>query len=170
MRNQHSCVAIFTTHEEAEQAVSELMHAGLDITKLTIVGKDQETHEHILGYYNAIDRIKFWGKRGAFWGGLWGIIFSPAFFYVPIGGSLSLGRLVMSTLASGFSTAVFTGGLSALGAALYSIGIPKNSILRYETAIKMDKYLLIYHSTREEVQRAKNILGTDTENEVTVYN
>jgi uncharacterized membrane protein len=170
MRNNNSCVAIFNTHEEAEQAVAELMHAGLDIKKLTIVGKDYKREEHVIGYYNAIDRIKFWGKRGAFWGGLWGILFSPAFMCVPVGGTLTAGRFLISTFAGGLSTAIFTGGLSAFGAALYSIGVPRNSILRYETAINMEKYLLIYHSTRDEVERASNILGTDKEADIATYN
>ncbi|HHJ14006.1 MAG TPA: hypothetical protein ENJ79_06460 [Gammaproteobacteria bacterium] len=169
MRNLKSCVAIFTTHEEAEQAVADLMHAGLDIKRITIVGKGYQREEHVLGYYNAIDRIKLWGKRGAFWGGLWGIIFSPALIYVPVGATLTISRLLVSTLASGLSTAILTGSISALGAALYSIGVPRNSILRYETAVRLEKYLLIYHSTSDEVERARDILGTDKEADIAVY-
>ena len=26
-----------------------------------------------VGYYNAGDRVKMWGRNGAFWGGLWGL-------------------------------------------------------------------------------------------------
>ena len=44
-----------------------------------------------------------------------------------------------------------TGGLTALGAGLYSIGIPKNSILQYETQVKNGKLLLVAHGTPEEV-------------------
>ena len=33
--------------------------------------------------------------------------------------------------------AVVTGGLSALGAGLYSLGIPKDSIVKYETAAEV---------------------------------
>ena len=56
--------------------------------------------------------------------------------------------------------AVVVGGLSALGAALYSIGIPKNSIMQYETALKSDKFLVIAHGTADEVAKAKSILET----------
>ena len=44
--------------------------------------------------------------------------------------------------------------------ALYSIGIPKDSVLRYETAIKVNKYLLVAHGTEAEVAKAKDILAT----------
>jgi uncharacterized membrane protein len=168
--SKNSCVAVFNTHEEAEQAIAELHHAGIDMKRLTVVGKGYERAEHVKGYYNAIDRVKFWGKRGAFWGGMWGIIFSPAFMFVPVAGSVTVGRILLSTFASGLSTAVFTGGLSAIGAALYSIGIPKNSVIKYEAAIKLEKYLLIFHGTRNEVERASDILGTLEDAEIVSHN
>ena len=46
-----------------------------------------------------------------------------------------------------------------LGAALVSLGIPKDSIVRYETAIKVGKYALIVHGTMDETTRAKEILN-----------
>ena len=51
--------------------------------KLSVVGKDYHTDEQVVGYYNAGDRMKYWGKMGAFWGGFWGLLFGAAFFLVP---------------------------------------------------------------------------------------
>ena len=169
MSKKNSCIAIFKSHQEAEQAIMELEHAGFDMQKLSIVGKGYEREENVIGYYNGINRVKFWGKRGAFWGGIWGVLFNPAFMCVPGTGSLTAGGLLFITLASGLSTAIFTGGLTALGAALYSIGVPRNSIINYETAVKMKKYLLIVRGTRDEVEHARDILNTDKEVEVAVY-
>jgi hypothetical protein len=45
-----------------------------------------------------------------------------------------------------------------LGGALASIGIPHDSVIQYETALKANKFLLIVHGTMEEVEKAKNIL------------
>ena len=39
---------------------------------LSIVGKDYHTEEHVVGYYTTGDRMLYWGKPGAFWGGFWG--------------------------------------------------------------------------------------------------
>lgn len=47
-----------------------------------------------------------------------------------------------------------------LGAALFSLGIPKDSVLRYEAAIKADSFLVMAHGTAEDVARAQAILGT----------
>jgi hypothetical protein len=46
--------------------------------------------------------------------------------------------------------AVVVGGLSALGAGLYSIGIPKDSIVEYETALKSDKFLVLAYGAADE--------------------
>ncbi len=55
------------------------------------------------------------------------------------------------------------GGMSALGAGLFSMGIPKDSVLQYETALKADQFLLVVHGSDEEVARAKGILdATDS--------
>lgn len=168
MSNKNNCVATFNSFQEAEQAVINLEHAGFNMKKLAIVSKDYLKEKQVLGYYNTLDRAKFWSKRGALWGGLWGVLFSPAFMCVPVAGTLTAGGLFLSTVASGVSTAIISGGLTALGATLYSIGIPKNSVLRYETAIKMDKYLLVVQGIRNEVERARDILNTTTGKEVEV--
>jgi hypothetical protein len=52
------------------------------------------------------------------------------------------------------------GGLSALGAGLYSIGIPKDSILKYETAVKSGKYVVIAHGSPTEIDQAKLIISS----------
>ncbi len=52
------------------------------------------------------------------------------------------------------------GALGALGAGLYSIGIPKDSVVKYETALKTDQFLLIAHGTAAEVAKAKDIIET----------
>jgi len=51
------------------------------------------------------------------------------------------------------------GGVSALGAGLISLGIPKDSVLRYETALKTDKFVLIAHGTKEDTIHAKEVLN-----------
>ena len=62
-------------------------------------------------------------------------------------------------IVGALESAVVVGGLSALGAGLFSLGIPKDSILKYETALKTDKFVVIAHGTAEEVTRAKEIIN-----------
>lgn len=69
-----------------------------------------------------------------------------------------VGGPLVSWILSTLETAVVTGGLTALGGALASIGIPKDSVIRYETALKADKFILIVHGSTQEVEKAKDIL------------
>jgi hypothetical protein len=160
----NAVVAIYKSHVEAEAAIKELQQSGFDMKKLSIVGREYHTDEHVVGYYNAGDRMKYWGKLGAFWGGFWGLLFGSAFFWIPgVGQILAAGPLV-AWIVGALEGAVLVGGLSAIGAGLYSMGIPKDSIVRYETAIKTGKYILIAHGTPEDTTRAHDIIqGTNPE-------
>jgi len=160
MNKNNSIVAVYPTHTAAETAVKDLQHSGFDMKKLSIVGRDYHTDEHVVGYYNIGDRMKVWGKTGAFWGGLWGLLFGSAFFWIPGVGPLLVAGPLVGWIVGALESAVVVGGLSALGAGLVSLGIPKNSIVRYETAIKTDKFLVIAHGSVDEIARAKEILSS----------
>ena len=169
MENQFVTVGLFDTHQQAENAIKELRKSGFDMQKLSIIGKDYHTEEHVVGYYNTGDRVKFWGKRGAFWGGLYGWLFGSAFLLIPgVGHVIVLGPLV-GWIIGALEGAIVAGGLSAFGAALYSIGIPKDSIVKYEAAVKANKFIVIAHGTAEDIERAKNILQAASGNEIIVH-
>jgi len=155
----NSVVAIYETHVQAEEAVKELQEAGIDMKSLSIAAKDTHTDEHVVGYYNAGDRMKYWGKIGAFWGGFWGLLFGSALFAIPGVGSLLVAGPLVSWIIAGLEGAVVVGGVSAVGAGLVSIGIPKDSVIEYDTALKADKFLLIVHGTPDAVEKAKGIIA-----------
>jgi hypothetical protein len=67
---------------------------------------------------------------------------------------------VVAWIVGALESAVVVGGVSALGAGLYSMGIPKDSIVKYEAALKTDQFLLIAHGTAAEVAKAKDIIET----------
>ncbi|MGO9468183.1 MAG: general stress protein [Isosphaeraceae bacterium] len=169
MSDKNSVVAIFDSHERVEDAIRELEKSGFDMKKLSIIGKDYHTEENVVGYYTTGERMKYWGKLGAFWGGFWGILFGSAFFWLPgIGTVLVAGPLVV-WIVGALESAAVVGGVSALGAALYSAGIPKNSVLQYETHVKNGKLLLVLHGTAEEVERAKEVLDQTDANLTAVH-
>ena len=160
MTRNNSVVAIFKSHIEAETAVKELQQSGFDMKKLSIVGRDYHTDEHVVGYYNTGDRMKSWGKTGAFWGGIWGLLFGSAFFLIPGVGPLLVAGPLVGWIVGALEGAVVVGGLSAIGAGLYSLGIPKDSILQYETALKSGKFVVIAHGFPDETAQARRIIGS----------
>jgi len=155
-----SVIAVFANHNDAETAVKKLTAAGFVMKDLSIVGKGYETDEKVVGFYNMGDRVKFWGKRGAFWGGFWGLFLGGLFMTVPIVGHVVVLGYLATIVSAGIENAVLVGGLSAIGAALYSIGVPKDSVIEYETAVKSDSFLVMAHGPEAEIARAKTILGT----------
>jgi len=155
----NSVVAVYDSHAAAETAVRELAKSGFDMKTLSIIGKDYSTEEGVVGFYNAGDRMKAWGKTGAFWGGLWGMLFGSALFVIPGVGPLFAAGPLVAWIVGALEGAAVVGGMSALGAGLYSVGIPKDSILNYETQIKAGKFVVIAHGPSSQVETSRTILS-----------
>lgn len=166
---ENSVVATYPLHSDAENAINLLKKADFNIKKLAIVGRGYHTEDQVVGYYTTGDRVKHWGKMGAFWGGLWGMLVGAAFFIIPGVGPVMVAGSLVAWIVGALEGAVVVGGLSALGAALYSFGVPKDSALKYETSIKAGKYLLIAHGTPEEVETARSVLANTGAEEIGVH-
>ena len=67
-RDPNAVVAVFKDHVAADEAVKQLQRSGFDMRKLSVIGRGYHTEEQVVGYYNTGDRMKLWGKWGAFWG------------------------------------------------------------------------------------------------------
>ena len=161
MNTEDIAVAIYDTHEQAEESIRVLQRSGFDMRKLSVIGRDYRTEEHVVGYFNTGDRVKLFSKWGTFWGSLLGILIGSAFMVVPVLGHVVVLGPLAATLANGLEGAVLGGGMSALAGALLSIGIPRDSVLRYESALKANNFLLVVQGTAEDIARAKDVLRTN---------
>ena len=158
MNKTDIAVAVYDSHGQAEDAVHKLAKAGFDMKTISIIGKDYHTEQHVVGYFNTGDRVKYFGKLGAFWGGMAGILFGSALMFVPVIGHVVVLGPIAAAIAGGLQGAVLGGGASALFGALSTLGVPKDSVLRYETAIEADKFLVIVHGGGEDILRAHEVL------------
>lgn len=159
MTNLNSSFFVFDTHTAAEEAIRTLGQSGFDMKKLSLVGKGYHSEEKPMGFYTAGDRIKAWGGTGAFWGGIWGLLLAPAVFVLPGLGVVGMAGPFVATLIGALEGAVVVGGLSALGAALTQIGVPKDQVIKYEAALKVDKYLLVVHGSAEDQAKVREVLA-----------
>jgi len=151
-------VATFADHAGAEDAVKKLADFGFDIKHLSVIGKGYHVDEQVTGFYNKGERVWFWGSRGAFWGGLWSLFFGGLLVSVPLVGPVVALGYVATLIIGALEGAVLVGGISAISAALYSIGIPKDSVLQYETAVAADDFLVMAHDTPARIASARAIL------------
>ena len=162
MSDQDTVVAVYATHDAAEAALRKVAESGIDMKLFSIIGRGYHTEEKAIGFYSTGDRVQFWGGRGAFWGGLWGLLFGGVMLTVPVVGPVmvvgSLAAAVFATLAGAVEGAVVVGGLGALGAALFSIGIPKHSVIAYEQALTGDHFIVMGHGSLAELGRASELL------------
>jgi len=124
-----SVIAVFHAYAEARNAMKRLHQAEFDMSKLSVIHKDDS-----------------------------------AFFVVPGIGPIMVGGPLVGWLIDALEGGMTAGGgMSAVGAALYNLGIPKDSSLRYENSLKANKVLVIAHGATGEVVQARDIfLGANS--------
>ncbi len=169
MTGKNSTVAVYDSHADLEKAIGELRKYGINEERISIIGKEEAGDEQVVGYYYTGERTGFMGKMGAFWSGLGIFLIGSALFFVPGLGQVIAAGPVVSWIVTALEGAVVIGGLSAIGVALYSLGIPKEKVIKYETYLKENKYLLVVHGSLEEVDRTHKILDGTNASEVTVH-
>lgn len=169
MKTDDAVVAIFADHQGAESAVKRLTAANFEMKNLSVVGKGYHTEEKVVGFYNFGDRVTFWGMRGAFWGGLWGLFTGGLILTIPVVGHVIVLGYLAAMVISAVEGAALVGGLSALGAAFYSASVPKDSVIQYEAAVKADGFLVMVHGTAVEIARANVILATASPSRLDIH-
>lgn len=166
---EQSVVAIYDSHVGAEAGIKALQQAGFDMKRLSIIGKDFHTEEHALGFYTSGDRIKFWGGRGAFWGTLWGMLFGSAFFVVPALGPIVVMGPLVAWIVGALEGAAVGGAAGVFAAALTSIGIPKDSVVKYELDVKAGKFLVLARGSAEMIEHARFVLRSTRASALTAH-
>jgi uncharacterized membrane protein len=155
---EDSVVAVYPLHEGVENAINLLKKANFNVKDLAIVGQGYHKEDQFVGCYTMNNQMKHWGEHGAFWGALGGMLLGSGLFLIPGVGPVIAAGSAVAWIVGAVEGAQLVGGLSWLGAALYSVGISKDSALNYEKSIKEGKFLLIAHGTPEEVEGARQIL------------
>jgi hypothetical protein len=152
-----------------EEGLKALQRNGVEMRNLSIVGRDYHSEEQPIGYFNLGDRVRFFGKLGAFWGTIAGILVGSFVLFIPVFGHLIILGPLAATIVSGAQGAVIGGGTGAFIGALTAIGVPRDSAVRYEKQIRADKFLLLVQGTAEETARAKELLRATAAEYVDVH-
>ena len=139
--NKNSVVAIFESYDQAKDAIRDLQMSGFDMEKLSSVGKEYEMERRVIGYYHWVQGI----------------------------GQVLVAGPLANWIIGALEEAGMVGGLTSLGAGLHSIGIPKKTVVQYETEVKNGKLLLVAHGTPEEVELATDILHQTQAQTTTVH-
>jgi uncharacterized membrane protein len=99
----YTVVAHFPFHIGAETVVRELQEEGFDMRKLSIIGKDYQTNEHVRGFLSWKDTAKTGATGGGYWGsfvgGLLGILAGAGVIFIPGMAPLIIAGLITGVLA-----------------------------------------------------------------------
>jgi hypothetical protein len=139
MSNFSSLVALFDSYARGENAIRELQAFSFDM-QFTIIGEDHHVEKHFSDYYRSVSK--------------------------PL---VTVSGLLVDYIVGALEEDSPRGGLSALGGGLLSIGIPRSSVVQYESDVKNGKCLVILHGTTGEVEQARVHLGITLATTSTVY-
>ena len=143
--------------------IRALQHAGFDMKKLSIIGRDYHTDEHAVGFYNTGDRVKYWGRTWRVLGRdlrhhpRAGVLLDSRHRPDPDGWPHQLG-------ADGNDRRWRRrcGGRWRHERARRGIGgprLPKDTVIRYEAQLKANKFLLIASGSLAEIDQARRLLA-----------
>lgn len=151
-----SKVAIYETHEKAVDAVKALNNASFPIRLVSLIGNAEIIDDHL--HINSFDRVKrapVLVGTGA--GILTGILTGLGVFSIPGFGFLYGAGAVVGALA-GFDFGLVGGGILTI---LATLGIKKESVVKYEEHLKEGKFMVVVHGSLKEIEKAEHILHTE---------
>jgi uncharacterized membrane protein len=166
MTDPHTIVTSCPSHTDAERVVIELQDKGFDMEKLSIIGKDYRTTEHVSGFLSWKDTAKSAAAGGGYWGsfigGLFGILAGAGVLFIPGMAPIIIAGPITGVLA-GWLEGTLVGGAGAaaiggLAGALGGLGIPQDEILKYETQIQAGEYMILVTGSEQDVSQAKQLL------------
>jgi hypothetical protein len=172
-------VALFDRHQEAERSVRLLVERDFPMDMLSVLGKGESGGDDPLGlYYSSVgDRMKGWGKMGAFWGGLWGLLTGAAglFVFPGIGPVLAAGPVVEAIAAAlagaglGGSAMAGAAAASQFTVAMHRSGVPEEKLEMLQDAIEQGHYLLMLRLDEEEAGKWQTLLVHNGASMVDIY-
>lgn len=154
-----TAVAQFATHADADDAIRQLVAAGVSTGAISVIGRNHPGEEHGLVQPGTGESARFYGRFGALWGGLAGFLLGSGFFFIPFIGSLTALGPAASAIVGAIEGAALGGGASALYGALAAMGLPHDSAIRHEDALKADRCLVLVHCDAAQVTKVRQLLA-----------
>lgn len=140
---------------EARDAAARLRDAGFAADRLSVVGRREGPPRG----RDRDERVRTWGLAGSLWGAVCGLCAGAAVLLVPPMGPVLAAGPIAALLTTAAEGAVLGGGVSAIAAALTSLGLEEDDAKRYETDVAASRYLVVVHGDAEAVARARRVLG-----------
>jgi uncharacterized membrane protein len=146
-------ITIFETHDEAVKALVELRESGVNMQKISLVGKAEIVDDQIHVKSNK-PLIAAPIAVGTVAGTTLGLLTGIGLFAIPGLGVLFGAGAVIGALA-GFEIGVAAGGLTTI---LVELGVKEDHIT-YEQHVHEGRFLLFFDGTEEEIHRVEQLVS-----------
>jgi hypothetical protein len=158
-------IAVYDSIDEAERAVEKLIEEGIPAENISIVGQGLQSEVKLHGFVTTGDVAKQGAGLGAVFGGLLGLLFGTAFFFIPgVGPLVVLGPLVDTLL--GAAEGAVAGGLFG---ALFGAIAEREHIPKYEQYVRAGKYLVVAQGDPSLAERAHELLAGTAASDVETH-
>jgi hypothetical protein len=158
-------LAVYRDEAQAKTVVKRLIDNNCQMDLISVLGRIHPIGDDTLGIYtlSAGERMKAWGKKGVFWGGLWGMLAGAAgFFMIPGIGAVAAAGYIVEAIAGGalVGAGAMAGAaaLSQLAVAFHRAGIPQERIQALHQAVEDGKYIVMLRDAESEIPQWRGIL------------
>lgn len=145
-------VAIFSSHDEAVEALEALKEAGTNMSHVSLIGKADIIDDKIHVKSNKA-AIAAPTVAGTVIGTSIGIMTGIGLFAIPGLGVIFGAGAIIGAFA-GFDAGLIAGGLTSI---LVELGI-KDENIEYEQHIKEGSFLMLINGSEEEISKAEHVL------------
>lgn len=150
MRNKKLFIAHYHSKQQTDDAVKKLKNNGYDIRKLSVIGNDCYTEEHVLGYHTFYDKIEKWISLGLLLViAVSGAMFASVYFF-----NLGISHPYFKIPIELTAAAVILGLLFPLMGLAFS----KNTSIKYKIEIKSQNYRLYTRETNSQIEKMRTLL------------
>jgi hypothetical protein len=169
---------VFSSRQEAEQALNELKASGFPMDQVSVIAKDADPNEQ-LGGAEMSDRI---GNQDAAAGtgvagdiatssALGSVLIGLSSLAIPgVGAVIAAGSVGLALAASVAGTGIEAAAISGLVKALGDLGIPEEQARTYSDHLYNGHYLVVVDGTDDETGRAEAIFSNRGIQDWGIYN
>ncbi len=139
----------------AQGVVTRLIEGGYATGKISVAARWSSTERKALACYNLTGRTEGWGEKGRLWARLWGALSGRGVFALPQFGPILAAGPLVEWIVRALKNAEIFGGFSAVGAALYGIGVSRDVVPEIEASFEEGDFLVIVYGTAKEIDTAR---------------
>ena len=174
-------VGVFSSHKDAENALTELRNAGFSMNHVSVIAKDSErleqsdrigeTRVQELTENTQVDEgAKTGAATGGAVGGLTGLLVGLGTLAIPGVGPIMLAGAAATAIATTLAGGAIGAAAGGLVGGLIGLGIPEDRARAYHDHVVQGGYLVVVDGTEAEILQAETTLKHRGIREWEVYN